>query len=178
MRSRAFAAIARGFTLIELLVGLAIAVILLLLAAPTYVAWISDSQVGNAASSLAEGVRFAQAEAIKRNANVEFTASGGDWQVNVQGESDKLRSAVLADGGQHAIVVPTPTSSTTVTFNAYGQILEANASAPTDPLTTVDVSMPSGTKALRVRIGNGAGGSGIKICDPLLPASDPKGCPA
>lgn len=177
LRHARLSARSRGFTLVELLVALAIAVILLVLAAPTYVAWISDSQVNNAASTLAEGIRFAQAEAIKRNTNVEFTAAGGEWHVNVQGDSAKLRTAALAAGGANATLTPDPASSTTVTFNAFGQILLQNATTPTDPFTSVGVSATSG-RPLRVLVTNGAGGTGIKVCDPDLSlANDPKGCP-
>lgn len=170
----------RGFTLIELMVGLSIAVILLVLAAPTYTRWIADSQVAGAASSVADGVRYAQAEAIKRNANVEFTVGSGAWQVNLPGDSEKLRAGDLGEGGKYASLTAAPTSSTTVTFNAFGQIVDANAAAPTVPLGSVDVVMGAGSRplGLRVLIGNGAGGSGIKMCDPALSwPSDGKGCP-
>lgn len=171
---------AKGFTLIELMVGLAIAVILLILAVPTYTRWVADSQVVGAASNVADGIRFAQAEAIKRNANVEFTVGAGAWQVNLPGESDKLRVGKLAEGGKDASFTATPSTSTTVTFNAFGQVVSANASAPTEPLESIDVVMAAGSRplGLRILIGNGAGGTGVKLCDPALPwPSDGKGCP-
>lgn len=167
----------RGFTLIELMVGLAIAVILLVLAAPGFARWVADAQITAGASAMADGLRFAQAEAIKRNARVEFTASSGVWAVNLPGSSVKLRTGVLAEGAAHATMAATPTASTTVTFNSFGQIEAENAAAPVEPLTSVDVNMTGGSKPMRVIIGNGAAGTGIKLCDPSFAWPDPKACP-
>ncbi len=172
----------RGFTLIELMVGLAIAVILLLLAAPGYSRWIADSQIAAAASAMADGIRFAQAEAIMRNTGVEFTVGTDAWHVNVVGKTDKLREGVFAEGAKLAETHPTPPNSTTVTFNAFGMILPANANVPTEPITRVDVTMSSASKptGLRVLIANGAGGSGVRVCDPdpnLVWPTDGKACP-
>jgi len=168
----------KGFTLIELMVGLAIAVILLVLAAPAYTRWVADTQIAGGASAMADGLRFAQAEAIKRNARVEFNVSAGMWVVRLPGSSDKLRTGALGEGAAHSTLTPAPTDSTTVTFNSFGQIESENAEAPTVPLTSVDVSMTGGSKPLRVIIGNGAAGTGIKLCDPSFAWPDPKGCPA
>ncbi len=57
----------RGFSLIELMIGLALAVILILLAAPNYAIWTADAQIRNGTQSIVTGLRFAHAEAIKRN---------------------------------------------------------------------------------------------------------------
>ncbi len=179
---RARSVVPRGFTLIELMVGLAIAILLLLLAAPGYGRWIADSQIAAAASAMADGIRFAQAEAIKRNTGVEFTVGTDEWHVNVVGSAAKLREGTFAEGAKFAVMQPTPSSSTTVTFNAFGMIEAANANAPTVPLTDVDITMSSASKptGLRVLIANGAGGSGVRVCDPdpnLSWPADGKACP-
>jgi type IV fimbrial biogenesis protein FimT len=167
----------RGFTLIELLIGLAIAAILLVLAVPTYVRWIADAEVGSAASSIADALRSAQAEAIKRNANVEFTllpASG--WSVQMPGGST-IREGAFSDGAKGPSFTPEPSSSRTVTFNPFSQIESPNASAPTDPLTGVQISSTAGSRTLRVLVGDGM--NGIRVCDTNanLPSTDPQRCP-
>ena len=48
-------AAARGFTLIELMVALAIAVLLLVLAAPGYATWVADQQIRAGAERSTQG---------------------------------------------------------------------------------------------------------------------------
>jgi type IV fimbrial biogenesis protein FimT len=167
---------ARGFTLTELLIGLAIAGILLVLALPNYQRWIADSQIANAASTVADGLRFAQAEAVKRNADVEFTLSGSGWSVQ-QPSGAAIKVSSMAEGGYFAALVPEPAGSTTVTFDSFGLIKAQNAAAPVDPFTLVAISVPGGSRPLRVLVGGG--GTGIKVCDPKFAysSSHPDGCP-
>lgn len=168
----------RGFTLVELLVGLGIAVILLLMALPSYQRWVADAQTANAASTVADGLRFAQSEAIKQNVDVEFTvASASGWSVQRPGGA-ALKVSVFPEGAKYATITPTPASSTTVTFTGFGLIRPANAApAPAAPLTDIDVTSPTGVRHLRVLVGGGT--SGIRICDtnPSLPTGDPQKCP-
>ncbi len=69
----------RGMTLIELMIGLTIAAILLLLAAPAYRDFIANTNVRNAAENTLAGLRQANAEAVKRNAPVQFSLIAGGW---------------------------------------------------------------------------------------------------
>jgi type IV fimbrial biogenesis protein FimT len=179
---------AAGFTLIELMVALAIAVILLVLAAPAYVRWLADAETSSAASSVADGIRSAQAEAVKRNAVVEFvldpTSGSGGWHVQLQGTVTPLNESRFATGSYQSTFVVAPAGATIVTFTPLGQIWTDDGT-PTgknidgsDPLTQVDISNASGTRPLRVVLG-GIGG-GVKVCDPawtLLDPNDPKACP-
>lgn len=168
----------RGFTLIELLISMAIAVILLILAVPGYISFIADAEVHNAASTLADGLRFAQAEAIKRNTNIEFvidpTTGSGKWIVQLVG-GGTLDTAQFGEGSRRAAFLTNPATSTTITFNPLGQIEQNNAAAPLAPFTSIDVSNPDQTRPLRVLVGGGK--TGIKICDPKYAWPDPKGCP-
>ena len=63
---------AAGFTLVELMIGIAIAALLVVLAIPSYQVWVADAQIRNAAESIADGMRYAQSQAIARNSTIEF----------------------------------------------------------------------------------------------------------
>ena len=122
----------RGFSLIELMIGLALAVILILLAAPNYAIWTADAQIRNGVESRRPALRFAHAEAIKRNTPVEFildptTATGG-WQVNVVGVG-VVQTASFGEAATRVQFATTPAGATTVTFTGLGAIAAANADA-------------------------------------------------
>ena len=171
----------RGFTLIELLIAMAIAVLLLVLAMPGYTLWVADSQIRNAAESVASGLRSAQATAITRNRSAQFVlnnaAAPTAWDVvMVDTPAVSLQTGSFLEGSKDAKVqgYDAATSlATTVAFNALGQVID-NATN----IVQVDVTFPtiSGTRPLRVRVG--AGLNGVKLCEPAITdATDPKFCP-
>jgi len=177
-----------GFTFIELMMGLAIAAILLVLAAPNYTIWIADNQIRSGAESVASGLRYGQAEAIRQNLPMEFvldpTTATGSWLVRPVGGAT-IQKGVFAEGADRVTFTPTPAAAVMVSFSALGGISPTNADASA-VLTQVQVKSPiAGSRQLNVLIGGGASGvagqgsrTGIKICDPKWPATDPKGCPA
>ncbi|MGB3127988.1 MAG: GspH/FimT family protein [Pseudomonas sp.] len=69
----------RGFTLIELLFSLLLSGILAQLAVPGFTGLLKSQQRTSAANSLADGLRFARAEAITRNRAVIIHALEDDW---------------------------------------------------------------------------------------------------
>lgn len=78
----------RGFTLIELLVTMAIAVILLALAAPSFQQLMASTSMTSQANEFLAALNFARSEAVKRNTQVAICKSNtgtacvtsGDWQ--------------------------------------------------------------------------------------------------
>jgi len=173
-----------GFTLIELMVALAIAVILLVLAAPAYVRWMADAETQSGAASVGEGIRRAQAEAIKRNVNVEFVLSpSAGWQVQLQGSTTAIDRATFSSGSAQASFAATPAGATIVTFSPFGRVWTDDGTPAgknqdgSDPLTQVDVSNASGTRSLSVLVG-GTGGA-ARVCDPAWDGKTPpdaRGC--
>ncbi|MFO1412490.1 MAG: GspH/FimT family pseudopilin [Burkholderiales bacterium] len=174
-----------GFTLIELMVALAIAVMLLVLAAPAYVRWLADAEVQSGAASVVAGIRGAQAEAVKRNAMVEFViVPGAGWKSQLQGTTTALDQASFGGGSAQSTFAVTPTGATKVTFSPLGRIWTDDGT-PTGKnldgsayVTQVDVSNVHGTRPLRIVFGGM--GAATRVCDPAwttIDPSDPKACP-
>jgi type IV fimbrial biogenesis protein FimT len=63
---------ARGFTLIELMVTLVIFAILCLLVMPSFNTWIANNRVRAVAEDMANGLRLAQTEALRRSRQTVF----------------------------------------------------------------------------------------------------------
>jgi len=176
---------ARGFSLIELMIALAIAVTLLLLAAPNYATWVADSRIRAAADSIAGGLRLAQAEAVKRNEDIEFildpTTDTGGWTLNVVATpATAMQSGTFREGASLTQLTVLPAGNTIVTFTGLGTIraTNADASTPFEQVTLAPSTGVTGSRNLRVLVG--AGRTGIKICDPqwtIINADDPKACP-
>lgn len=171
----------RGFTLIELMIALSLGVILILLAAPNYAIWTADAQIRNATESIADGLRFAHAEAIKRNTPVEFildpTTGTGKWDVNVVDTVGIVQTGRFKEAATRAQFAVVPAGATKVTFNGMGVIVPNTPATAT--LTQVRVTHfgpVAGTRPLWVLVGGGR--SGIKICDPDpgIPATSPRFC--
>jgi prepilin-type N-terminal cleavage/methylation domain-containing protein len=160
----------QGFTLIELMIAFAIFAGLLMLAGPMYAEYLGNAQIRNASESVLAGVRFTQAEAVRRNTDATFTLTAAGWTVDTQDEEGNavagLRAHKFIEGATDA--KPTPNAGIVV-FNGLGRIQAATTLAAID-FTNPKVSSP---RDLRVVIGV----AGIKLCDPKLAATDAAGCP-
>ena len=67
-----------GFTLIELLVTLAIAVILLSLAVPNFIAFVQNNRLATQANDLVTMLNYARSEAVKRNQSITVCSRDSD----------------------------------------------------------------------------------------------------
>ena len=183
--------ITTGFTLIELLIGIAIAALLLTLAAPAYQDFMTNTQIRTVAESIGNGLRTAQAQAIKRNANVEFilepnsASANWGWDILDPATAETLQQyRFLAGGQQTTVTVALPSAAErTVTFNGIGRILAVNPDA-TQPMDEIRVTSAAVANARPLRVltgfnstGNPARASGIRVCNPLVPVGDPQVCP-
>jgi type IV fimbrial biogenesis protein FimT len=172
----------RGFSLIELLVAISIAVILIMLSLPNLSAFLTNTNIRTAAESVADGLRRTQVEAVRRNADVQFvlTPTTG-WEIH-DVDDNKLDGVPLADGSPRAKVTAVDaggSAATRVTYSGLGRVLPTNSDTGgggSNPIATIDVTSVSGADHhdLRIQV-NGLGG--LKMCDPALPSTDPKGCP-
>lgn len=165
----------RGATMIELLIAIMILAILLGLAVPSFRIWLQNLQIRNAAEAVQNGLQRARGEAVARNANVEFVlGADSSWVVQIAGGAT-IESRPASEGSRDVTVTATPFGATTVTFNSLGGI-RANADASAT-LTQVelDSSRLTAAESWELRVTVGVGGN-VRMCDPHIPASNPRGC--
>ena len=172
----------RGVSLIEMMTAIAVFTILAVMAFPMYSTWIASQQVRTATESLVEGLRVAQSEALKRNADVRFvvdTAKG--WEVQLASDDSVLKSGLFAEGSSKVALTVSPVGTTTVLFDGLGRPLDKDRERFTE-LVSIDVDTSTSfedVRKMRVVIDTAAAtGVGIRTCDPKLGSGDPRACPA
>lgn len=181
----------KGFSIIELMIAVAIVAIVTALAFPSYKAWIQNTKIRTTAESIMNGLQIARAEAVRRNASVQFVlGANSDWTVGcVVVVAAPVAPAVTplecpaviqsrstGDGSSSAItVVETLAGNRTVAFTNLGTVAPAPVA-----FTQVDVNVLASVLAdarnLRVTLGTGGN---ARMCDPntSLPSTDPRKCP-
>lgn len=185
----------RGFTLVELMVTITLLAILLALAVPSFTLWINNTRVRTTAQVLQDGLRQAQAEAVRRNRTVSFfltndvnptadsaaNANGLNWGIRVLPLTGTTREFVR--GGALAGVnngVTITSASTLVCFNAAGQQVANTTETCTidaiNPEAVYRVAHPGGDRPLQVIASLGGR---VRMCDPAktVSATNPDGCP-
>ncbi len=190
-----------GFTLVELLIAVSLVAVLLVLAAPSFSTWIRNSQVRTVADTLQNGLRTAQAEAVRRNRQVVFyltsatpgldataVTDGPNWVIRwIPLPGDTVVSAspnfepfiqggLLADfAGGVGITGPAA-----ICFNSLGRRIAATEAATgvDDAVCEVDPDAPLATYDLQragsdrpLRVTVAIGGQ-VRMCDPARELSD------
>lgn len=198
MKDHRRAHLASGFTLIELMVTIVLLSVLAMLAMPSFTTWINNNKVRTVSDSLQNGLRFAQAEALRRSRPMVFSltdspapqtsltavANGSGWSINVSKSSLDAKSAFVQAGVLSDVASGVQISGpAAVCFNAMGRVVAnpdtdvngANCGTP-GPLQTYDVSLsPGADRPLRVLV---ALGGQVRMCDPARKLADsPDGCP-
>lgn len=169
-----------GVTLIELIVTLSIMAILATLAVPSFQGMIMNRKISSSAGSMLNGLQIARAEAVRRNAQVQFVLGGGSaWIVGCVTVTANcpanIQSGAVGDGPSDIVTVTaTPTGATTVAFNSFGTTVSTVST-----LTQLDIDLPpsvmppSESKNLRIVIGSGGG---ARLCDPNFSPPDARAC--
>ncbi len=172
----------QGFTIIELMVAITIIGLALMLGLPSMTAWLQSSQIRTGAESVQSGLQLAKAEAVRRNVNVQLSltslaGSGApDWTVGCAAAAADCPAEIQkysAMEGASSARVAAPQS--TIAFTGMGRVTPATAVA-------IDITNPNGgacakddgpMRCLRIQV---SAGGHIKMCDPALPATNPRGC--
>lgn len=168
-----------GVTLIELLLAVVIMGVLAAIAAPSFNNWIQNSQIRNAANSILDGLQQARAEAVRRNTSTQLVfGDGSSWTMGCVNTSEScpgtIESRTSAEGSGNVVVEP---DEDTITYNGLGRVVPVPGSD-----INIDVSNPDGGECIAsagtmrcLRVVVSAGGQ-IRMCDPSLPANNPRGC--
>jgi type IV fimbrial biogenesis protein FimT len=197
----------RGFTLVELVVTIALLSLLLGLAAPKFSVWVRNARVRTAADSLSNGIRLAQAEAVRRNRQVIFFfTDSSDCTTSISASSTRnfwaVRTVAIVTGDlveavQCGLLTDSTasvniTGATAVCFNSMGrQVANSAPGLGTGVNCTLD---SSGTSTFNVSTSGTAVAvlgsdrplrvlvalSGqVRQCDPArtLSSTAPDGCP-
>jgi type IV fimbrial biogenesis protein FimT len=192
---------AAGFSLVELMIAIAVFSILIMLGAPSFTSWMQSSQIRTAAESIVDGMQLARAEAVRLNTTVRFslTSSAGlvDWEVcsaaatpcptgtgnliqqrfNTEGSVNARVGVYEENDGNNASSYSTVVAAgnelpTHVAFNGMGRTVTDGS----DDTVRIDVTNAKDPNARRLIILVNYPGGQIRMCDPALPSSDPKGC--
>ena len=189
-----------GTTLVELLIGLTIVALLFALGTPAFFSWLQNSQIRTSAEAIQNGLHLARGEAVRRNTSVRFqltsavtascglSTSGANWVVSLDNPAGACNSAPsdtvapriiqirsAAEGSANAVVAA---GQSTITFNGLGRVTPVPAGD-----IDIDISNPTGgacatagvdgMRCLRIRVSSGGQ---IRMCNPILAATDPQGC--
>jgi type IV fimbrial biogenesis protein FimT len=119
----------RGFTLIELLVSLAVLVIVLSLAAPSFQKAIAAQRVKNASFDLFSALNYARSEAVTRNGSISLRAgasTNGAWNTGwrIDDGTTILRSWAAT---KNLTVTEQTGGATTVTYGRDGRLTTTTA---------------------------------------------------
>jgi len=167
--------IQRGITLIEMMIALVIIAMLILVAMPSFSAWLANAQIRNGAEAVLNGMQFARSQAVQFNAPVQFELSGNSsWTVTRVSDGEELQSRA-EEGSATSEATVLPDGATQLTFNGMGWIVANDDGS--DSITQVDVASTvevDGVRPLRVTI---TPGGSVKMCDPAVAAPDPRVCP-
>ena len=182
---------ARGFNLIELMIVVAIIAILTVVALPGFSGMLQNSNTRSAADSIENGIRFAQAEAVRLGRIVTFTpTSTGGWTVTytqITG-ADSGSNILQTQPSTYSSSVSLPTT-TAISFNGLGRVgigtsTFSNATgttrftpATTDPAVIYQINNSRGSRKLSVWV---SPSGKIRMCDPDRTYdvnNAPDGCP-
>lgn len=193
----------RGFTVIEMMITIAIVLVILALAAPSFRTFLQNAQIRTAAESTQAGLHFAKSEALRRNTRVTYWAvndltsgcslsnGGKSWVVSIANPASACNETPEAHDAEpdtytaHRIFqtrssnegspdINVVANSSCITFNGFGRI-EATCPGGGAPISSIAItSTAPNTRTLNIRVSSGGS---IRMCNPaVLSVNDPAYC--
>jgi type IV fimbrial biogenesis protein FimT len=186
-----------GFSIIELSVALTVVAVLLTLGVPSLSGYIQNARLGAAAKSFYTGLQIARAEAVKRNAEVEFVmtdtavasgienalvadAQGRNWVVRARASAsapyELIEAKSIFEGGGASPAVTVAASAALVSFNALGGTLNGGGQSIVLENPAMGLCVPLGpVRCWNVVV---SPGGQVRLCnpDPAASASDTRKC--
>jgi len=146
---------ATGFTLVELLVTISIAVILAMIAVPSFSGLTDSQRAKNTATDIYIGLIRTRSEALKFNQSVNITPKAGGWQNGWQITNTGTGSVLEDHGPIRGISITATTGPSTIVYNSYGRVqggktslqITTTGANPVTRCVTVETSGRPYTKA-------------------------------
>lgn len=153
-----------GFTLVELLVTLAIAIILIGLAVPSFINFLQQIRLSTIVNELHNAINLTRTEAIKRNGKVDLIAVNGKWEngwVIKNRENEQILSheplhkdfnvnGKFTDGEQH------------IAYNGTGRT-RTKSSTNTSQFGHIQISIGDNSRLIVVNfLGR------VRVCNPVI----------
>lgn len=173
----------RGFTLIELMIGLAILSVLFAVGLPSFTIWMHNARIRNVSESILNGLQLARAEAVRRNAIVEFSLTGGaGWRVGCRVVTANCPASIQsrsANEGSSASITVAASDGSPIGFDNFGMMAyptPAGGAAATRIDVDVDPALLPASQSKNMRVTVGVAG-GVRMCDPnVADATDSRSC--
>lgn len=167
----------KGFNLVELMIVVLILAIVASIAIPSFKNFIANTQIRNTTESIRNGLQIARAEAVKRNAIVNFKLNADkSWVIGCPTITTNCPATIQAKPSKEGAAATTNLTligADNVSFTnlgtvtpAVGQLSQVNIDSSAIPAAN--------TTDLQVTIGIGGN---VRVCDPNVSATtDPRHC--
>lgn len=183
----------RGVSLIELTVAIAIAALAMVMVLPSISGYFQSAKLRGAAQTYFSGAQAARAEAIRRNASVEFVLASvpvsasnvGTVALNTAAQNWAVRLPPVAPATAYQLIetksvdegkassVVLASSATSVTFNGLGMASAGMTINFSNPAGGDCVSAGGPMRCLRLVVSSGGQ---VRLCDPAAVAPDSRSC--
>lgn len=154
----------KGFSLIELMVSLSIMSFILVLASPSFVAWIANLKSKNVTESVQYAILQTKTEAMKTNSRVRVEIQNDtSWQIIRESDGAIINGKVSGEAQNTLQINTEPNNANSITFNGLGNVVEnSDGSDTVNNIRIVNSLDYNSKKNFRITVLN----SGmVEVCD-------------
>lgn len=145
----------RGFTLIELIITMAIAVVLLSIAVPSFTTMLRNNRVTTLANEFITTINLARSEAIRRGTTITVSSTSGNtawqngWSMTPAASSTVLRQTAALPSG-NTLIASASTSS--ISFDSLGRASNLSQTASDQDVRTFTLCNSNTTTGREIKI--------------------------